>query len=139
MRSPPAASSSGDVVVVRYQGPQGGPGMPEMTHLTSAIVGAGLVEEPPSSPTADSAAAHKESRWATSRPRRGGGPLAILRDGDVVEIDAEASRLQVDLPDEEIAVAARRRRAPGARYPTGVLAKYARLVGSAATGARVGA
>ena len=61
---------TGDVVVLRYEGPKGGPGMPEMTHLTSAIVGAGLVEEPPSSPTADSAAAHRESRSGTSRRRR---------------------------------------------------------------------
>ena len=68
-----------------------------------------------------------------------GGPLAILRDGDVVEIDAEANRLHVELPDEEIASRLAGVEHPAPRYPTGVLAKYARLVGSAATGARVGA
>ena len=131
---------SGDVVVVRYQGPQGGPGMPEMTHLTSAIVGAGLVEE---------TALLTDGRFGggtqgisvghISPEAQAGGSIAILRDGDVVEIDAEASRLRVDLPDEEIAARLAVVEHPPSRYPTGVLAKYARLVGSAATGARVGA
>jgi dihydroxy-acid dehydratase len=131
---------SGDVVVLRYEGPKGGPGMPEMTHLTSAIVGAGLVE---------SVALLTDGRFGggtqgisvghISPEAADGGPLAILRDGDVVEIDAEANRLHVELPDEEIAVRLAAVRHPAPRYPTGVLAKYARLVGSAATGARVGA
>jgi dihydroxy-acid dehydratase len=130
----------GDVVVLRYEGPKGGPGMPEMTHLTSSIVGAGL---------ADSVALLTDGRFGggtqgisvghISPEAADGGPLAILRDGDVVEIDAEANRLHVELADDEIASRLANVCHPAPRYPTGVLAKYARLVGSAATGARVGA
>jgi dihydroxy-acid dehydratase len=130
----------GDVVVLRYEGPKGGPGMPEMTHLTSSIVGAGL---------ADSVALLTDGRFGggtqgisvghISPEAADGGPLAILRDGDVVEIDAEANRLHVELTDAEIASRLATVRHPAPRYPTGVLAKYARLVGSAAAGARVGA
>jgi dihydroxy-acid dehydratase len=129
----------GDVVVLRYEGPKGGPGMPEMTHLTSAIVGAGLVE---------SVALLTDGRFGggtqgisvghISPEAMEGGPLAILHDGDVVEIDADTNRLQVELSDGEIASRLSTLRHPEPRYPTGVLAKYARLVGSAATGARVG-
>ncbi len=131
---------SGDVVVLRYEGPKGGPGMPEMTHLTSSIVGAGL---------AGSVALLTDGRFGggtqgisvghISPEAADGGPLAILRDGDVVEIDAEANRLHVELTDDEIAARLSDVRHPAPRYPKGVLAKYARLVGSAATGARVGA
>jgi dihydroxy-acid dehydratase len=130
---------AGDVVVVRYQGPKGGPGMPEMTHLTSAIVGAGLVEQ---------TALLTDGRFGggtqgisvghISPEAAAGGPLAILRDGDVVEVDAESNRLDVDLSAEEIAARLAVVEHPPPRHPTGVLAKYARLVGSAATGARVG-
>ena len=129
---------AGDVVVVRYQGPKGGPGMPEMTHLTSAIVGAGLVEQTAlltdgrfGGGTQGISVGHISPEAAAD------GPLAIVRDGDVVEIDAEAGRLEVALPDDEIAGRLAAVEHPPPRYPTGVLAKYARLVGSAATGARV--
>ena len=112
-----------------------------MTHLTSAIVGAGLVEQ---------IALLTDGRFGggtqgisvghISPEAAAGGPLAILRDGDVVEIDAEANRLaRRALPDDEIAARLAAVEHPPPRYPTGVLAKYARLVGSAATGARVGA
>jgi dihydroxy-acid dehydratase len=114
--------------------------MPEMTHLTSAIVGAGLVQEVAlltdgrcGGGTQGISVGHISPEAAA------GGPLAILRDGDVVEIDAEANRLHVDVPDREIAARLAAVEHPPPRYPTGVLAKYARLVGSAATGARVGA
>ena len=130
---------AGDVVVVRYQGPKGGPGMPEMTHLTSAIVGAGLVEETAlltdgrfGGGTQGISVGHISPEAAV------GGPLAILRDGDVVEVDAEANRLEVELSADEIAARLEVVEHPPPRHPTGVLAKYARLVGSAATGARVG-
>ena len=131
---------AGDVVVVRYQGPKGGPGMPEMTHLTAAIVGAGLVEQTAlltdgrfGGGTQGISVGHISPEAAAD------GPIAILRDGDVVEIDPEGGRLHVELPDAEIAGRLAAVEHPPARYPTGVLAKYARLVGSAATGARVGA
>jgi dihydroxy-acid dehydratase len=130
----------GDVVVLRYEGPKGGPGMPEMTHLTASIVGAGLAE---------TVALLTDGRFGggtqglavghISPEAADGGPLAILRDGDVVEIDADANRLHVELDEGEIASRLSTVEHPAPRYPSGVLAKYARLVGSAATGARVGA
>jgi dihydroxy-acid dehydratase len=114
--------------------------MPEMTHLTSAIVGAGLVEH---------TALLTDGRFGggtqgvsvghVSPEAAAGGPIAILRDGDVVEIDAEANRLEVELSDDEVAARLAAVEHPAPRYSTGVLAKYAQLVGSAATGARVGA
>ena len=114
------------------RGPKGGPGMPEMTHLTASIVGAGLAED---------VALITDGRFGggtqgisvghVSPEAAAGGPLAILQDGDVVEIDAEANRLHVDLPDEEIASRLARVEHPAPRYTTGVLAKYARLVGPA--------
>jgi dihydroxy-acid dehydratase len=131
---------AGDVVVVRYQGPKGGPGMPEMTHLTSAIVGAGLVEQTAlltdgrfGGGTQGISVGHISPEAAAD------GPIAILRDGDIVEIDAEANRLHVELSDDEIGARLDSVEHPPPRYAKGVLAKYARLVGSAATGARVGA
>ena len=132
--------AAGDVVVVRYQGPKGGPGMPEMTHLTAAIVGAGLAEQTAlltdgrfGGGTQGTAVGHISPEAAV------GGPIAILRDGDIVEIDPEGSRLHVELSDAEIASRLGTVEHPAPRVTKGVLAKYARLVGSAATGARVGA
>jgi dihydroxy-acid dehydratase len=132
--------ASGDVVVVRYQGPKGGPGMPEMTHLTAAIVGAGLIEETAlltdgrfGGGTQGTSVGHISPEAAV------GGPISILRDGDVVEIDPEGNRLHVELSDAEIASRLASVEHPAPRVTKGVLAKYAQLVGSAATGARVGA
>jgi dihydroxy-acid dehydratase len=132
--------AAGDVVVVRYQGPKGGPGMPEMTHLTAAIVGAGLVEQ---------TALLTDGRFGggtqgisvghISPEAAAGGPISILQDGDIVEIDPEGNRLHVELSDDEIASRLTTVDHPAPRVTKGVLAKYARLVGSAATGARVGA
>lgn len=131
---------AGDVVVVRYQGPKGGPGMPEMTHLSGAIVGAGLAEKTAlltdgrfGGGTQGISVGHISPEAAV------GGPIAIIRDGDIIEIDPEGNRLHVELSDEEIAARLALVEHPPPRCPTGVLAKYARLVGSAATGARVGA
>jgi len=113
--------------------------MPEMTHLTGAIVGAGLVDEVAlltdgrfGGGTQGISVGHISPEAASD------GPLAILRDGDLVEIDAEANRLHVELGDDEIAARLAAVEHPPPRYRSGVLAKYARLVGSAATGARVG-
>jgi dihydroxy-acid dehydratase len=132
--------AAGDVVVVRYQGPKGGPGMPEMTHLTAAIVGAGLVEQTAlltdgrfGGGTQGISVGHISPEAAV------GGPIAMLEDGDIVEIDPEANRLHVELSDAEIAARLATVEHPAPRVTKGVLAKYARLVGSAATGARVGA
>jgi dihydroxy-acid dehydratase len=114
--------------------------MPEMTHLTAAIVGAGLAEQTAlltdgrfGGGTQGTAVGHISPEAAV------GGPIAILRDGDIVEIDPEGSRLHVELSDAEIASRLGTVEHPAPRVTKGVLAKYARLVGSAATGARVGA
>jgi dihydroxy-acid dehydratase len=127
---------AGDIVVIRYEGPKGGPGMREMLGVTAAIVGQGLGE---------SVALVTDGRF--SGATRGlmvghvapeafvGGPIAIVREGDTITIDVENSRLELALSDEEIAGRMRTWRAPAPRYATGVFAKYAALVSSAAEGA----
>ena len=130
---------AGDIVVIRNEGPAGGPGMREMLAVTAAIQGQGL---------GDSVALLTDGRFsgATHGFMAGhvapeavhGGPIAAVRDGDVVVFDVEGRQLNVDLSDEEIAerVAAYERPAP--KYETGVLGKYARHVGSASRGALTG-
>jgi dihydroxy-acid dehydratase len=130
---------AGDVVVIRNEGPSGGPGMREMLQVTAALVGEGL---------GDSVALLTDGRFsgathglmaghvAPEAPR--GGPIAAIRDGDTVSFDVEARRLDVELSDEEIAkrIAEYEPRPPA--YTTGVMAKYARSVSSAAEGAVTG-
>jgi dihydroxy-acid dehydratase len=126
----------GDVVVIRYEGPAGGPGMPEMLQVTAAIIGEGL---------GDSVALVTDGRFsgATHGFMVGhvapeafrGGPLAVLEEGDVVTIDVEAGELGVALSDDELAERLRAWRPPAPRYEEGVLAKYASLVSSASEGA----
>jgi dihydroxy-acid dehydratase len=131
--------NAGDVMVIRYEGPSGGPGMREMLAVTAAIVGAGL---------GDSVALITDGRF--SGATRGftvghiapeasrGGPLAAIRDGDIVVLDVANRRLSVELSDEEISARLATWTAPAPRYTRGVLAKYARLVSSASTGAVTG-
>jgi dihydroxy-acid dehydratase len=126
----------GDVVVIRYEGPSGGPGMREMLGVTAAIVGAGL---------GDSVALVTDGRF--SGATRGlmvghvapeaarGGPIAALRDGDIVRIDLTGRGLNVALSDAEIAKRIASQTPPPVRETTGVMGKYARLVSSAAQGA----
>jgi len=126
----------GEVVVVRHEGPAGAPGMPEMLSITSAIVGRGL---------GDSVVLVTDGRF--SGATRGlmighvapeaarGGPIALVRDGDTIAIDVDARTLEVELPEEELAVRLAEWRAPEPRVTRGVLAKYARIVSSAARGA----
>ncbi|HIN70860.1 MAG TPA: dihydroxy-acid dehydratase, partial [Acidobacteria bacterium] len=126
----------GDVVVIRNEGPKGGPGMREMLTVTAAIVGAGL---------GDSVALLTDGRFsgATRGLMAGhvapeavdGGPIAAVRDGDIVVFDIEKRVLNVELSDGEIAKRAQAWQRLAPRYTTGVMAKYARLVTSAATGA----
>jgi len=126
----------GDVVVIRYEGPRGGPGMREMLAVTAALVGAGL---------GDSVALLTDGRFsgATRGLMAGhvapeaaeGGPIAALRDGDWVVFDIPNRELRVELSADEITARLALWRAPAPRYHTGVFAKYARLVSSAATGA----
>src|SRR5476649_1286716 len=127
-----------DVVVIRYEGPRGGPGMREMLGVTGAIVGAGL---------SDSVALITDGRFSgathgfmvahVAPEAVRGGPIAALRDGDVLTVDADAGRLDVALSDEEIAtrVSAYRQPARADEHVDVAIQKYAKLVGSAAEGA----
>jgi dihydroxy-acid dehydratase len=133
------AIKAGDVVVIRYEGPAGGPGMREMLAVTAAIVGAGL---------GDSVALLTDGRF--SGATRGftighvapeasrGGPIAALRTGDIVTVDVANRRLDVELTDAQIKERMAGWTAPPPRYQTGVMAKYARMVSSAAVGAVTG-
>jgi dihydroxy-acid dehydratase len=126
----------GEVVVVRGEGPAGAPGMPEMLSITSAIVGRGL---------GSSFALVTDGRF--SGATRGlmvghvspeavrGGPIGLLQDGDMVTIDVDQRRLEVDLTDAELAARAVAYVEPEPRVHRGVLAKYARSVSSASKGA----
>src|SRR5690606_13033072 len=127
---------AGDVVVIRHEGPKGGPGMREMLGVTAAIMGAGL---------GDSVALLTDGRFSgatrglmaghVSPEAVAGGPIAALRDGDIVTFDIANRRLQVDVSDQEIAARLATYAPPPPRYATGVLAKYAYLVSSASEGA----
>jgi dihydroxy-acid dehydratase len=126
----------GEVVVIRNEGPSGGPGMREMLHVTAALVGEGL---------GDSVALLTDGRFSgathgfmaghVAPEARHGGPIAAVRDGDTIVFDVAARELNVDLTDEEIAGRLAAWQDPPARYRNGVLGKYAKHVGSAAQGA----
>jgi dihydroxy-acid dehydratase len=127
---------AGDVVVIRYEGPAGGPGMREMLHVTAALVGEGLGEEIALITDGRfSGATHGLMVGHVAPEAARGGPIAALRDGDTVELDVEGRRLQVDLSDEEIATRLAAVAPPKPRYEKGVLARYAKLVSSASEGA----
>jgi len=126
----------GDVVVIRYEGPVGGPGMQEMLSVTAALTGEGL---------GDTVALITDGRFSGGThglmighiaPEAAlGGPIALVAEGDEIIIDVDARRLDLNVPDDELA----RRRAgwtaPAPRYTGGVMAKYAALVASASEGA----
>jgi dihydroxy-acid dehydratase len=130
---------AGDVLVIRYEGPVGGPGMREMLGVTGAIVGAGL---------GDSVALITDGRFsgathgfmvAHMAPEAArGGPLAVIREGDTVNIDVESRRIDVELDEAEISRRLESWSPPPARYTTGVFAKYAASVSSASRGAVTG-
>jgi len=127
---------AGDVVVIRYEGPVGGPGMREMLAVTGALVGAGL---------GDSVALITDGRFSGAThgfmvahvpPEAAlGGPIAAVRDGDIITIDVPTRRADIDVPAAELAERLRGWTAPAPRYPYGALAKYAATVGSASRGA----
>ena len=126
----------GDVVVIRYEGPVGGPGMREMLHVTAAIVGEGLSEE--IALVTDgrfSGATHGFMVGHVCPEAANGGPLAIVREGETITIDVERRSIDVDVPDDELS--ARLRDLPPfvPTVTTGALAKYAALVSSASEGA----
>ncbi len=124
----------GEVVVLRYEGPVGGPGMPEMTALTGAIFGTGLTDVAVVTDGRFGGGTKGMSIGHVSPEAAVGGPIALVRDGDPIAIDVEAGTLELEVDAAELAQ--RRPSPPELRYTSGVLAKFARLAGSAATGAR---
>jgi dihydroxy-acid dehydratase len=127
---------AGDVVVIRYEGPRGGPGMREMLGVTAALVGQGLGESVALLTDGRFSGATRGLMIGHVAPEAAvGGPIAALRDGDVVEIDAEGNRLAVRLSAGELKARLARWTPPAPRYTSGVFAKYAALVSSAAEGA----
>ncbi len=127
---------AGDVVVIRYEGPKGGPGMREMLAPTSAIIGAGL---------GDSVGLITDGRFSggtyglvvghVAPEAAVGGAIALIQEGDSITIDAEARLLQLNVPDAELEHRRAAWQPPAPRYTRGVLAKYARLVSSSSVGA----
>jgi dihydroxy-acid dehydratase len=127
---------AGHVVVIRYEGPQGGPGMREMLSPTSALIGRGL---------GDAVALITDGRFSggthgfvvghVTPEAAVGGPLALVRRGDVITIDAVARTIHLDVPARELAARRKALKPRPARATRGALAKYARLVSSASDGA----
>ncbi|HVB10639.1 MAG TPA: dihydroxy-acid dehydratase [Bacillota bacterium] len=127
---------SGDVVIVRYEGPRGGPGMREMLSVTAALVGQGLKDEVALVTDGRfSGATHGLMVGHCSPEAANGGPIALVREGDMVTVDLQGRRVDLEVGEAELAERRRAWRAPAPRYPTGVFAKYAHLVGSASVGA----
>jgi dihydroxy-acid dehydratase len=128
--------NAGDILVIRYEGPKGGPGMREMLAPTSAIIGAGL---------GDSVGLITDGRFSggtygmvvghVAPEAYVGGTIALVKEGDSVTIDAPARLLQLNVPDEELAARRANWKRPAPRYKSGVLAKYATLVSSSSLGA----
>jgi dihydroxy-acid dehydratase len=126
----------GDCMIIRYEGPKGGPGMREMLSPTAAIAGMGLVE---------SVALITDGRFSggTRGPCIGhvspeaadGGPIALVRDGDIIEVDIPARALDLKVPQEELDKRRRAWRAPVSKVTKGYLARYQKQVGSADKGA----
>jgi dihydroxy-acid dehydratase len=126
----------GEVIVIRYEGPAGGPGMREMLHVTAAIVGEGLGDEVALITDGRfSGATHGLMVGHISPEAARGGPLAAVRDGDQITLDVEARRLDLEIPAEELAERLAAWTPPPPRYERGVFAKYAAGVGSASEGA----
>ena len=127
---------AGDVVVIRYEGPAGGPGMREMLHVTAAIVGEGLGEEVALITDGRfSGATHGLMCGHVAPEAVRGGPIAALREGDRVTVDVTGRELRVELSDDEIAARLRDVTPPEPLFRDGVFAKYAALVSSASDGA----
>jgi dihydroxy-acid dehydratase len=126
----------GDVVVIRYEGPKGGPGMREMLGVTGAIVGEGLGESVALLTDGRfSGATHGLMAGHVTPEAAVGGPIAALKEGDLILFDVEKRRLDVELSDEDLKNRLKDWKAPASRYTSGVMARYARLVGSASEGA----
>jgi dihydroxy-acid dehydratase len=128
--------NAGDVVVIRYEGPRGGPGMREMLGVTGAIVGAGL---------SDSVALLTDGRFSgathgfmiahVAPEAFNGGPIAVVQEGDPITVDANRGVLDLDVPEAEIKARLTAWKPREPRYKVGVMAKYCKLVASASEGA----
>lgn len=130
---------SQDVVVIRYEGPKGGPGMREMLAITAALVGQGLGEEVALVTDGRFSGATRGLMVGHVSPEAmDGGPLAFVREGDLIEVDVPRRSLRIDLTEEELESRRKSWRRPKPRYERGALAKYAKLVGSASEGAVCG-
>lgn len=130
---------SGDILVIRYEGPRGGPGMREMLGVTSAIVGAGLSENVAlitdgrfSGATRGFCVGHVAPEAAV------GGPIAAVEEGDIINLDIRNRKIDLEIPPDVLAARLKKWKAPEPRYRTGVFAKYVALVGSASEGAVTG-
>jgi len=127
---------AGDVIVIRYEGPKGGPGMREMLAPTAAIIGAGL---------GDSVASIADGRFSggtygmvvghVAPEAYVGGTIALVHEGDSITIDAPERLLQLNVSEAELAARRANWQAPAPRYQTGILGKYAKLVSSSSLGA----
>jgi dihydroxy-acid dehydratase len=127
---------AGDVVVIRYEGPRGGPGMREMLEATSALAGMGrdgdtalITDGRFSGATRGAAIGHVSPEAAA------GGPIALVREGDIISIDIDSGKLELEVSDEELAARRTAWRAPEPNVRSGWLARYAALVSSASSGA----
>jgi len=128
--------AKGDVVIIRYEGPKGGPGMREMLGPTSAIAGMGLDKDVALITDGRfSGATRGASIGHVSPEAMEGGPIAVVKDGDIVNIDIPGGRLDIEVPDEEIKRRMAEWKAPEPKITKGYLGRYARLVSSASTGA----
>jgi dihydroxy-acid dehydratase len=130
---------AGDVVVIRYEGPKGGPGMREMLAVTAAIVGQGLGEDVALLTDGRfSGATHGLMVGHVAPEAAVGGPIALVKDGDIVNVDAVNRKLELEVSEEELAARRGNWQPIAPNYTTGALAKYAKLVGSASQGAVTG-
>jgi dihydroxy-acid dehydratase len=128
--------TKGDVIVIRYEGPRGGPGMREMLSPTSAVMGAGLGKEVALITDGRfSGGTHGFVVGHITPEAYDGGPLAIVKNGDPITIDGANHKITLDIPAKEIAARLAKWKKPKPRYRRGVLAKYAKLVSTASTGA----
>jgi dihydroxy-acid dehydratase len=126
----------GEVLIIRYEGPRGGPGMREMLGVTSAIVGAGLGEVVALVTDGRFSGATRGVMLGHAAPEAArGGPIALVEDGDMVTIDIEARSVNVDVTEQVLAERRSKWREPECRYPSGVFRRYADLVSSASEGA----
>ncbi|HET9042318.1 MAG TPA: dihydroxy-acid dehydratase, partial [Burkholderiales bacterium] len=126
----------GDVVVIRYEGPKGGPGMQEMLAPTSALIGQGLGE----SVGLITDGRFSGGTWGmvvghVAPEAYVGGPIALVKEGDSITIDARKHLIQVNVPAKELAARRKKWQQPKPRYTTGLMAKYMKLVSTASKGA----